>query len=161
MAQAEPGTSNAISLDKLDREIIDLLKIDGRMSYKEMGKRLTIPEATARYRVQRLLQSDIIQIQAWPNPKCFGTPHVAIVQLFIENGWIDPVAEQLTAIDEVQFVAVTAGRHNIVIDVYFDQHDDLLNFYAKIHSIQGILRYETQIVMKLFKAKYQYAFRAA
>lgn len=160
MTPADSGIPTAISLDQLDRDIIELLKVDGRISYKEIGNRLTIPEATARYRVQRLLQSNIIQIQAWPNPKCFGTPHVAIVQLFIENGWIDPVAEQLSEIDEVQFVAVTAGRHNIVIDVYFDTHDDLLDFYAKIHSIRGILRYETQIVMKLFKAKYQYTFRA-
>jgi Lrp/AsnC family transcriptional regulator for asnA, asnC and gidA len=161
MTQTEQSTPPTISLDNLDQNIIDLLKVDGRISYKEIAKRLNIPEATARYRVQRLIQSEIIQIQAWPNPKCFGTPHVAIVQLFVENGWINPVAEQLAAIDEVQFVAVTAGRHNIVIDVYFDTHDDLLEFYAKIHSIQGILRYETQIVMKLFKAKYQYTFRAA
>lgn len=158
MTQFDQSVSTAVSLDALDREIIGLLKVDGRISYKDIAKQLDVPDATARYRVQRLLQSDLIQIQAWPNPKYFGVPHVAIVQLFIENGWIEPVAEQLAAIDEVQFVAITAGRHNIVIDVYFGDHKELLEFYAKLNSVTGIMRYETQIVIKLLKAKYKYTF---
>lgn len=158
MTQAQQISPTAISLDELDRDIINLLKVDGRMTYKALGKQLNVPEATARYRAQRLLQSGLIKIQAWLNPQYFGTPHVAIVQLFIENGWIDPVAEQLSEIEEVQFVAVTAGRHNIVIDVYFDTHSDLLGFYAKLNSVSGIMRYETQIVIKLLKAKYKYTF---
>ncbi|MGB3293392.1 MAG: winged helix-turn-helix transcriptional regulator [Phormidesmis sp.] len=158
MTQAQQISPAAISLDELDRDIINLLKVDGRMTYKALGKQLNVPEATARYRAQRLIQSGLIQIQAWPNPQYFGTPHVAIVQLFIENGWIDPVAEQLAELEEVQFVAITAGRHNIVIDVYFDTHADLLGFYAKLNSVSGIMRYETQIVIKLLKAKYKYTF---
>ncbi len=158
MTHPHQSLSTAASLDNLDRDIISLLKVDGRISYKDIAKQLNVPDATARYRVQRLLQSDLIQIQAWPNPKYFGVPQIAIVQLFIENGWIEPVAERLAAIDEVQFVAITAGRHNIVVDVYFDDHKELLEFYAKLNSVTGIMRYETQIIIKLLKAKYKYTF---
>lgn len=62
-------------------------------------------------------------------------PHVAILQLFIGNGWIDSVAEQLVEIEEVQFIAVTAGRYNVVIGVYFDTYADLLAFYAALQSL--------------------------
>jgi len=149
-------SSLPFALDNLDRDIVQLLKVDGRISFTEVAKRLNIPEATARYRVQRLLQSKVVTIHAYPNPEQLGTPHVMIVQLFVENGAIDSVAEALTEIAEVQFVAITAGHHNIVIDVYFGAHEELLAFYAKLHQIPGIIRYESQVVMKLLKAEYKY-----
>ncbi|MBD3886675.1 Lrp/AsnC family transcriptional regulator [Phormidium tenue FACHB-886] len=156
MTQTNSIPSASIALDDLDRAIIGLLKTDGRMSFTEVSKRLNLPEATARYRVQRLLQSKVVKIHATPNPEHLGTPHVMIVQLFVENGKIDAVAAALVEIDEVQFVAVTAGHHNIVIDVCFGTHDELLDFYAKLHEIPGVIRYESQVVMKLLKAEYKY-----
>lgn len=153
-----PSTSNPPQgpFDDLDRTIIGLLKHDGRMSFSEVSKRLNLPEATARYRVQRLLQSNVLRVNATLNPELLGTPHVMIVQLFVENGKIDSVAEALVEIEEVQFVAITAGHHNIVIDVCFGTHDELLDFYAKLHQIPGVIRYESQVVMKLLKAEYKY-----
>lgn len=145
-----------IALDDLDRAIIGLLKTDGRMSFTEVSKQLNLPEATARYRVQRLLQSKVVKIHAALNPEHLGTPRVMIVQLFVENGKIDAVAAALVEIDEVQFVAVTAGHHNIVVDVCFGTHDELLAFYDKLHQIPGVIRYESQVVMKLLKAEYKY-----
>lgn len=156
MTQTNSVPPASIALDDLDRAIIGLLKTDGRMSFAEVSKRLNLPEATARYRVQRLLQSKIVKIHATPNPEHLGTPRVMIVQLFVENGKIDAVAAALVEIDEVQFVAVTAGHHNIVVDVFFGTHDELLNFYAKLHEIPGVIRYESQVVMKLLKAEYKY-----
>ena len=143
-------------IDDLDRAIIGLLKVEGRMSFTEVAKRLNLPEATARYRVQKLLQSKILRVNATLNPEYLGTPHVMIVQLFVENGKIDSVAEALAEIEEVQFVAITAGHHNIVIDLSFGTHDELLAFYAKLHQIPGVIRYESQVVMKLLKAEYKY-----
>ncbi|MEY3299368.1 MAG: hypothetical protein RLZZ597_2628 [Cyanobacteriota bacterium] len=145
-----------IALDDLDLAIIGLLKADGRISFTEVAKRLDLPDATARYRVQRLLQSKVVKIHATPNPEHLGTPRVMIVQLFVENGKIDAVAAALVEIDEVQFVAVTAGHHNIVIDVCFGTHDELLAFYDKLHQIPGVIRYESQVIMKLLKAEYKY-----
>lgn len=156
MTQTNSSFNTPFALDNLDRDIIGLLKIDGRISFTDVAKRLNLPEATARYRVQRLLQSKIVKIHASPNPEHLGTPHVVIVQLFVENGKIDSVAEALVEIEEVQFVAVTAGHHNIVIDVCFGVHDEMLAFYTKLHQIPGVIRYESQVVMRLLKAEYKY-----
>lgn len=157
MTQADRSNPH-ISLDALDQEIIALLRLDGRMSFKEVAKRLNIPEATARYRVQRLLQSGGIQITAWPNPEKLGIPHVLILSLIVKEGRTDAVAEQLTSMTEARFVAVTSGRCNIVADIYFGTHEDLLSFFAKLNQIEGILSYDSQIILKLLKAEYKYIF---
>lgn len=148
-----------IELDSVDQGIIDLLRIDGRMAFTEIAKRLDIPEATARYRVQRLLQSKTIQITAWPNPEKIGKPHVLMLLLTIENGWIETVAQELALMEEVRFVATLVGPYNIIADVYFGIHSDLLAFFEKLHQMRGIISYETQTILKLLKAEYQYVIR--
>ncbi|MBW4663500.1 MAG: Lrp/AsnC family transcriptional regulator [Chroococcus sp. CMT-3BRIN-NPC107] len=156
MNQSDRNSSN-ILLDELDQEIIALLRLDGRMAFKEIAKRLDIPEATARYRVQRLLQSGGIQITAWPNPAKLGVPHVLILYLTIKEGQTDAVAKQLTSMSQARFVAVTSGRCNIVADIYFGTHEDLLSFFSKLDQIKGILSYDSQIILKLLKAEYKYS----
>ncbi|MGF1499557.1 MAG: Lrp/AsnC family transcriptional regulator [Elainellaceae cyanobacterium] len=145
-----------MSLDTVDQEIVNLLRSDGRMAFTEIAKRLGIPEATARYRVQRLLQSGVIRIQAWPNPEKLGKPHILVVWLVVESSQIETVAEVLADMSEVRFVAITAGRYNIFADVYYGTHNELLHFFSKLHQIPGILNYESQIVLKLLKAEYKY-----
>ncbi|WP_026100616.1 Lrp/AsnC family transcriptional regulator [Synechococcus sp. PCC 7336] len=154
----QPGnlSSSVNQLDSVDREIVALLRIDGRMSFSEIAKRLKIPEATARYRVQRLLQSGTIEISAWPNPDKLGKPHILIVSISVEIQYIDEVAEQLSNMSEIRYVAVITGKYNIMVDVFFGPHEELLVFFEKLHLIPGIINYESQVLIKLLKAEYKY-----
>ncbi len=154
MTKAEPPVS--AGLDQVDQDIIELLRTDGRMAFTEISKRLNIPEATARYRVQRLLQSGVIKVLAWPNPEKLGTPNTLVVLLTVENSKVEGVAEQLAGMDEVRFVAISTGRYSIIADVYFGVYEELLEFFAKLHQIQGIISYESQLILKLLKAEYKY-----
>ena len=156
MADTVAKSSAQASLDQIDQDIITLLRGDGRMAFTEIAKRLNIPEATARYRVQRLLQAGVIRIQAWPDPEKLGTPHILVVWLTVENGQVDSVAEMLSSMPEVRFVAVSAGRYNIFADIYYGAHDEMIAFFAKLHKISGIISYESQVILKLLKAEYKY-----
>jgi Lrp/AsnC family transcriptional regulator, regulator for asnA, asnC and gidA len=118
MNQIESNQINGAELDHTDQKIIELLRMDGRMSFTEIAKRLEMPEATARYRVQRLLQTEVIQVLAWPSPQKLGTPYVTIIYLTAEHSAIDAVAAALAGMEQVRFVAITSGRYNIVIDVF-------------------------------------------
>ncbi|NJN88404.1 MAG: AsnC family transcriptional regulator [Leptolyngbyaceae cyanobacterium SL_7_1] len=156
MAPSE-STSNSIAvLDEIDQEIIRLLRIDGRMSFTEVGKRLDMPEATARYRVQRLLQSGVVQIIAWPNPEKLGTPHVMIVSLIVENDQIDAIATALEQMVEVRFVAITTGHYDIVADVFFGSYTEVTGFFEKLKCIPGIIRHDSHFILRLLKAEYKY-----
>ena len=148
--------SENLELDSLDRDIINLLRTDGRMSFREIAQQLSLPEATARYRVQRLLQSEIIKILAWPNPARTGNTNIVIIWLTVENKHIETVAETLTQFEEVRFVAITAGSNNIVVDVYFEAYENLFPFFQQLHQIEGIIKYESQTILKLLKAEYKY-----
>ncbi len=156
MLQIEQPQNNNLELDYTDQKIIELLRQDGRMSFTEIAKRLEMPEATARYRVQRLLQTEVIQVLAWPNPQKLGTPYVTVIFLTVENHAIDAVAAALVDVEAVRFVAITSGRHNIIIDVFFGAHSELIHFFDKLKEIPGIVSYESQFILKLLKAEYKY-----
>jgi Lrp/AsnC family transcriptional regulator for asnA, asnC and gidA len=127
------------------------------MSFKEIAKQLDLPETTARYRVQRLLQQEIIRVVAWPNPEKTGKPHFMIVWFDVENSQIEAVTEELSKMEEVQFLAViAAGHHNLIVDVYFGVHEELVAFFQKIRQMSGIRHYESHLVERLVKAEYSY-----
>ena len=146
------------NLDDLDRSIIELLKQNGRITFKEVSDRVNIPEATARYRVQRLLNSDLLQLQTWVNPTRMAPPQAAIMNLTVESSRVKAVAEELARLEEVQFLSIVAGLHNIVVNVSVKTQDELLRFCDKLGTIRGILQYDTQIVTRLVKAHYDYRF---
>jgi Lrp/AsnC family transcriptional regulator for asnA, asnC and gidA len=144
------------NLDDLDRSIIELMKVNGRITYKEVSDRVNIPEATARYRVRRLLNSDLLQLQAWVNPNRMAPPQAVIINLTVEARRVNAVAQELAQFEEVQFLSIVAGLHNIVVNVSFKTQDELLRFCGKLGIIRGILHYDTQIVTRLVKAHYDY-----
>jgi Lrp/AsnC family transcriptional regulator for asnA, asnC and gidA len=142
------------NLDDLDRSIIELLKKNGRITYKDVSDRVNIPEATARYRVQRLLNSDLLQLEMRVDPKRMGPPQAAIMNLTVDSRRVNAVAEELAQFEEVQFLSIVAGLHNIVVNVSFDTQEELRRFFEKL----GIIQYETQLVTRLVKAHYDYRF---
>lgn len=117
---------------------------------------IEIPEATARYRVQKLLQSGIIQILARPNPEKLGTPHILIIFLVVENERVDSVAKALEEMPEIRFVAIAAGQYDIIIDIFFGSHDEVTSFFEILKQIPGIIRHDFHFVLKLLKAEYKY-----
>jgi len=144
-------------VDELDLKIIELMKVNGRITYKEVSDRVNIPEATARYRVQRLLNSHMLQVEAWFNPNHVGKPQSNIMNLSVESGRVNHVAEELAKLDEVQFLSIVSGCHNIVVNVNFHTQEDLLRFCEKLTAIRGVITYETQVVTRLVKAHYDYS----
>lgn len=145
-----------VELDPVDQKIIDLLRIDGRMTVSDMAKRLSIPETTTRYRVQRLIQSETVKVLAWPNPEKLGKPNILIISMVVENGRLKAIAQDFLQMEEVRYVAVITGRFNLMIDVFFGAHGELMTFFEKLQNIPGILSYESHFILDLLKAEYKY-----
>ena len=87
-----------------------------------------------------------------------GPPQAAIMNLTVDSRRVNAVAEELAQFEEVLFLSIVAGFHNIVVNVSFNTQEELLRFCGKLGIIRGILQYDTQIVTRLVKAHYDYRF---
>lgn len=139
-------------LDKLDHVIIERLQEDGRATVRSIAKAIDASEVTVRRRLNRLIQSKVVQIMAIVDHEVFGYEVIAEVGLEVETGKVKEVSRQLSRMDEVFFVAVCTGKSDIICWVVLPTKQDLLTFLTeKLARIAGIKRSETSTVLDLVK----------
>jgi Lrp/AsnC family transcriptional regulator for asnA, asnC and gidA len=146
-------------LDDVSKGIIEELQRDGRMPYASIGKAVGLSEAAVRQRVQRLLENGVMQIVAVTNPLQLGFARQAMIGIHAE-GDIEPVADALAAMPEVDYVIVTAGSFDIIAEVVCESDDHLLELLSKrIRSLSGVMSTETFVYLKLHKQTYSWGVR--
>lgn len=141
-------------VDRLDREIVQLLLEDGRMSYAEISRRLgNITARTVQYRIERLIEQGIIKISAIVKPIPLGYPVIADVFIKVEPGRVREVAHKLADYDCVSYVACSTGDQDISIQVNARDNAELYWFASEIlGNIPGVRSTATVLVPLMIKS---------
>jgi len=148
-----------IVLDDVSKAIIEQLQQDGRRPYATIGKAVGLSEAAVRQRVQRLLESGVMQIVAVTDPLTVGFPRAAMIGIRVE-GDMEVVAEKLEAMSEVDYVVITAGTYDILVEVVCEDDDHLLEVInRRIRAIPGVRHTESFVYLKLRKQIYTWGTR--
>ena len=145
-----------VVLDEIDRRIIEQLQKDGRKPYTQMAPAVGLSEAAVRQRVQRLIDAGVMQIVAVTDPGVLGFARQAMIGLKVE-GDTRRVAEAVAELHEVEYVVLTAGAFDMLIEVVAldDEHLlDLLN--DKIRKVEGVQTTETFIYLRIHKQTYHW-----
>lgn len=152
-------TSPPLMLDEVSKRIIEQLQEDGRRSYAAISKTVGLSEAAVRQRVARLLDSGIIQIVAVTDPMQVGFRRQAMVGV-VSSGDLEALAEQLSALPEADYVVITAGGFDALVEVVCEDDNALLELVnKKIRNLPGVLRTETFVYLKLSKQTYTWGTR--
>jgi Lrp/AsnC family transcriptional regulator for asnA, asnC and gidA len=147
------------ALDDVSKAIIEQLQQDGRRSYAAIGKQVGLSEAAVRQRVQRLIEAGVMQVVAVTDPIELGFARQAMVGIRVA-GPIDPVADRLAELDEVDYVVVTAGTYDILVEVVCESDEHLLELISdRIRAIEGVSATETFMYLKLRKQTYSWGVR--
>ncbi|WEV25074.1 Lrp/AsnC family transcriptional regulator [Streptomyces sp. 71268] len=156
---ATPDKRSSPSIDAVSLAIIEQLQEDGRRPYAAIGKAVGLSEAAVRQRVQKLLDQNVMQIVAVTDPLTVGFRRQAMVGINVE-GDVDPVADALTAMDEVEYVVVTAGSFDLLIEIVCEDDDHLLEMINKrIRTLPGVRSTESFVYLKLRKQTYTWGTR--
>ncbi len=148
--------ASAGQLDEVSRAIIEQLQEDGRRPYASIGKAVGLSEAAVRQRVQKLLDAEVMQIVAVTDPMQLGLARQAMVAVSA-TGDLEAVAAQLAAIDEVDYIVVTAGSFDLIVEVVVEDDAHLLDLVnGRIRAIAGVTRTETFLYLKLVKQTYNW-----
>jgi Lrp/AsnC family transcriptional regulator for asnA, asnC and gidA len=148
-----------VVLDDVSKAIIEQLQQDGRRSYAAIGKVVGLSEAAVRQRVQRLTESGVMQVVAVTDPLQLGFARQAMVGIRAK-GELETVAEALGALDEVDYVVITAGTYDLLAEVVAESDDHLLELISsKIRTIDNIESTETFMYLKLQKQTYSWGVR--
>ena len=147
------------TLDDVSKAIIEQLQADGRRSYAAIGKVVGLSEAAVRQRVQRLIDSGVMQVVAVTDPLELGFARQAMVGVRV-NGPMEPVADALADLEEVDYVVITAGVYDLLVEVVCESDEHLLEVISgKIRRISGVVGTETFMYLKLRKQTYSWGVR--
>jgi Lrp/AsnC family transcriptional regulator, regulator for asnA, asnC and gidA len=147
-----------VVLDDLSKQIIEQLQQDGRRSYAAIGKAVGLSEAAVRQRVQRLVEVGAMQIVAVTDPMTLGFPRQAMVGIRC-GGDLERVAGDLADMEEIDYVVITAGSFDLLIEVVCEDDDQLLEILGRIRGIPSVTGTETFVYLKLRKQTYSWGTR--
>lgn len=145
-------------IDKIDLKIVNLLIEDGRKSASEIARQVgDASERAVRYRIQRMIEENIIQISAVARPEAFGFPIRADVWLEVESDRIREVAQKMTEYENVTYVACSIGETDVSIQVVAKSTDEVYRFITEtVRKVPGVRRTTTSIVPVVLKDVYQW-----
>ena len=155
-----PSSPNAsVHLDELSKAIIEQLQEDGRRSYAGIGKAIGLSEAAVRQRVQRLIDAGVMQIVAVTDPLQLGFAREAQIGIRCTGDAVK-IAEKLAALPAVDYVVLTAGSFDVIVEVVCEDDDDLLDLLnTQIRTLPGVMSTETLVYLKLVKQQYNWGTR--
>jgi DNA-binding Lrp family transcriptional regulator len=114
---AEVGRS-VRPLDETDLRIVDVLRSDGRVSVSELAERVGISRANAYSRFERLQRETVIEgFGARVAPRRLGLEIAAVITITAEQRAWRTLRDELLAMPEVDYVALTTGEFDLVVIV--------------------------------------------
>jgi Lrp/AsnC family transcriptional regulator, regulator for asnA, asnC and gidA len=148
-----------VQLDDVSKAIVEQLQADGRRSYAEIGKAVGLSEAAVRQRVQKLTDSGVMQVVAVTDPMQLGFYRQAMIGIRC-TGDTTAVAAALQRITAIDYVVLTAGSFDILVEVVCENDDDLIALLNKeIRAIPAVQSTETFVYLKLVKQQYNWGTR--
>jgi Lrp/AsnC family transcriptional regulator for asnA, asnC and gidA len=150
--------ANRVFLDELSKQIIEQLQQDGRRSYAAIGKAVGLSEAAVRQRVQRLIDGGAMQVVAVTDPMTLGFLRQTMVGIRC-GGDLERVASHLAGMDEIDYVVITAGSFDILVEVVCEDDTQLLEILSRVRAIPSVTATETFVYLKLCKQTYSWGTR--
>ena len=157
IVQTDPVT-RPVHLDDKSKKIIALLQQDGRMSYTAIAAEVGLSEAAVRQRAQRLIEQGVMQIVAVTDPLQLGFAWEAMVGVRV-SGNIEAIADTLGKIEAIDFIVLTGGRFDIILELVAESDDQFIDLTDTIRSIPGVVGSETLVYLSTRKQAYSWGVR--
>jgi len=139
-----------VKIDKIDRKIIELLKRDGRVSYRKIAEEIGRTEVTVRRRVRKLVKEGVIRrFTVVIDPAKIGKSIQAFVSIPVDVKETSKLVEKLREMEEVSEAYFLAGRTVILLKINVEDLNALSKFLEEKLEILGETRnIETYLILK-------------
>lgn len=137
-------------MDELDEAIVELLEVDGRLTHREIARRVGLSRSAAAARVQRLIGSGQVVIRGAVHPAVLGRGALAHVSVVV-HGPAAPAAARLACRDDVPFLSLTSGPHGLVAEVRAGSARDIDRAVAELRALPGVSAVDTLTYVEVMR----------
>jgi Lrp/AsnC family transcriptional regulator, regulator for asnA, asnC and gidA len=137
-----------MKLDEINKKIIRQLR-DGRKSFGEIAKELSVTPNTVRMRVKRLLADGVLDVAGVIDPGKMEGHFLAIIGVKLKNMNLVKKGDEFRKLKGVVSVGVVTGQFDLILVVLLNGEFGLLEFLTKeVSKVSDVLSTETFIVYK-------------
>jgi Lrp/AsnC family transcriptional regulator for asnA, asnC and gidA len=142
-------------MDELDRKIISLLERNGRASNARIARDVGVSEGTVRRRLKRLINEQIINVIALPDPRKLGYNSEALIGVQVDPDKVDEVATKMANLEHTRWVTVTTGSYDVFAWATLPNAEALGRFLRDaVGAIDGVRRTETFVNLQVMKREF-------
>ena len=140
----------APALDELDRQIVEALTQDGRLSIRALADQVHISRANAYARVERLTATGVITgFTTTVDPLKLGLATSAYVTLSLRQSSWRALREQLQTIPEIKHMALVGGDFDAILLVRAADNEGLRRVVLeKLQAIPEVLGTRTALIFE-------------
>lgn len=148
--------THQVTIDAIDRAIIRQLQVDGRASYADLAAEVGLSAPAVRQRMQRLMETGLLQVVAVTDPLKLGLPVMAMVGIEVD-GDIRAVADAVGAIDKVIYVVLTSGSFDLFAEVVCADMDQLFEVVNdRLKRIDGVKATESFVYFDIHTHRFNW-----
>lgn len=138
--------------DPIDKEIIDLLREDSRITNVQIAKKIKRSESTVRQRVNKLVEKGIIKkFSIMVDPIALGFNTIAYIGINTHPSRLLKAIKSLKKIDEIISISTTTGDYMILCQIWAEDGVHLSEVVDKIETIDGVLEVLPSIIQERHK----------
>jgi Lrp/AsnC family transcriptional regulator, regulator for asnA, asnC and gidA len=152
------AVSAAPNLDVIDQRLIEALQKNGREPFRRIAAEVGVSEATIRARYQRLCADNILQVTGVTNPLGLGFDAIAMVGIRTA-GPPEPVADAIAQWEEADYVVITAGQYDLLVELVCEDRRQLLEVTNRMRSLDGVVSTESFLYLEMWKQLYDWGAR--
>jgi Lrp/AsnC family transcriptional regulator for asnA, asnC and gidA len=108
--------------------------------------------------VQRLVEAQVLQIVAVTDPAQVGFSRQAMIGVRVVGDPTQPLAE-LEAMPEIEYIVITAGSFDLLLEAVCEDDDHLLDVIRRIRRLPGVSSTESFLYLKLHRQRYDWGTR--
>ncbi|WP_298670536.1 Lrp/AsnC family transcriptional regulator [uncultured Sphingomonas sp.] len=149
---------DSIAIDDVDRNIVELLRENGRCTNQQIADSLGLTAATVSSRIRRMEDADLLRVVAVSDFSAHGYHLLMEVAIEVDGRPASDVAMELAQFPEVFAAHLVSGRYDIDILVALRDFEDLPHLLLeKISRVRGIRAMVPAIAVDVVKYQFDVA----
>lgn len=143
---------NRAEIDEFDRDILDLLQNDAKITIKEISDKVGKSPTAIRSRIVRLEEKYIKKYVALIDCRQLGYREMVIASLRVNSSEpLEHIKGHIESMEKIKFAYIVTGEYPLFIMAKCLDHEDSMILIEKLRNLPGVEEIKTQIVLDRIK----------
>lgn len=137
-------------LDKIDRQIVELLKNSARLSFRELGERVFLSANTVADRVRRLTHDKVLLgFHAEVNLAALDLPLQALIDIKLQHATsAEKFEAAIATIPGIVEATLMTGAHDYMLRVACFDQNDLVRLIEALRARAGVQDTYSRVILR-------------